>query len=350
MLTNFPLDPYLDLPDYRGQRVESFTFEHRDGVTDAFIGMLHPDRDKPLNLSHDTSSSIKRTLMLTLPVRETALVNPIRDRILPFMHVGGKTYPLGRYMFSNETDLTATEGEYGTYTLFDEGFIIEQEITEGFTSTASVDHTVLTLLSALPLKTPHIETAPYPAVGAYAVGTNRGQIMATLADQGGMFPYWLNNEGRVRMIVAFDPAAVVADFDFDAGNKVRRRTINFVSDVLVAPNRFVVIGNGSKSSDTAVVGVYDIPPNAPHSIANRGFVIQQTTTLQLDSSTQAIAVAQAIGLQQTVYERITVTTALDPRHDSYNVIHFRGANWLELAWTMALVPGGDMQHTIRKAY
>ena len=46
----------------------------------------------------------------------------------------------------------------------------------------------------------------------------------------------------------------------------------------------------------------------------------------------------------------TLSTAPDPRHDGYDVIRWDGANWMELAWSMEMVDGGEMTHLLRKSY
>ena len=51
-----------------------------------------------------------------------------------------------------------------------------------------------------------------------------------------------------------------------------------------------------------------------------------------------------------MFETVSVTTALDPRHDSYDVIRWQGENWLETAWSMDLAEGGNMTHQLRKSY
>ena len=99
-----------------------------------------------------------------------------------------------------------------------------------------------------------------------------------------------------------------------------------------------------------IVAFADVPANAPNSFTNRGFYISQVRTLQLASSSQAIAVANGLANRGTVFETVTLSTAPDPRHDSYDVIHWNGSLWLELAWTMSLLEGGAMSHTLRKGY
>jgi hypothetical protein len=125
------------------------------------------------------------------------------------------------------------------------------------------------------------------------------------------------------------------------------------NDLLDAPNRFIVISNGAVSASAAaipIVGRYDIPSSAPHSIANRGFVIPSVEERQLDTQAQADAAARNLGQRQTIFERTTLSTAPDPRHDGYDVIRWQGENWLELGWSLPMAEGAAMTHTMRKSY
>ena len=120
--------------------------------------------------------------------------------------------------------------------------------------------------------------------------------------------------------------------------------------MLFRSNRFVVVSNDPGSDAEPVVGVYDVPASAPHSIAQRGFVLPKTVDVQVRSQAQATVYARTLGLQQTVYEVVELSTPVDPRHDAYEVVRWDGVRWLEVSWTMPLVPGGEMRHTLRRAY
>jgi hypothetical protein len=347
-LTKFPTDQYLDLPRYRGQRTERFRYEWKNGITNETLGWLTPKKESPPQLVHDSSRSIKRSLTLSLGVTDTARINSLTDRVLPYVEIGGTAYPLGRFMFTDDLSQMSTGGDQGSYTLLDEGFIIDQPIERGVTPLGGVDTTIISMLKGLPILTPRIEASSYDAMGGFAAGQTRGQIINTYSFQGDYFPYWMNNDGQFNLVRTFDPAGEIPDFDFDSNHKVMRNDIARSSTILTATNRFIVVSTAS--DEAPVYGIYDVPPSAPHSQANRGFYIIEHKSVQLASNSQANAVARSFGLQQTIYERITLNTAIDPRHDSYNVIRFDGSNWLELAWSMELRPGGAMQHTMRKAY
>lgn len=348
-LTNFAHDPLLDLDPWVGQRQASFRFELFNGVTGEVLGDIFPIRNA--SLTHDTTRTIKRQLTLELGVADTAVVNPITDRVAVFMvFPTGVEYPMGKYMFTDSSIQVSTGGDTSNVVLNDEMFRVDQQITAAISDPgASATFLLNKVLSALDV-TYSLEESPFSISGSWSIGANRGQILEAIAIGGDYFSPWFDNEGVLRFIRTFDPAAQVPDFDWDAGNKVIRSSILKTSDLLTAPNRFVVISNGALDPTIEVTATADVPATAPHSVTNRGFVIAQVEDLQLNDPSQAQAVVNGIANRQTVFERTGITTAPDPRHDSYNVIHWQGSNWLELAWTMNLVEGQPMGHLLRKAY
>lgn len=352
-----PFSPTLDLASYVGQRSATFVFRLLDGVTGENLGEIHPLRDSPPTLTHDTNRTVKRTLSpVNLGVDDSALIDPIRQRVDVAMLIKGVEYPLGRYMFSDVTRIQWTSGELASCSLVDEMFIIDQEMTDGFAAdtagSETVEEAIRRLLADFTGVTIHLEPSNLEAAGSWTAGTSRAKVLGDLATQGGYFQPWFDNNGVLRIVRSFDPADAIPTLDFDAGNQVVRGSIANTDDLLSAPNRFVVISNATRSSaaNLPAVGVYDVPSSAPHSIANRGFVVPDVRDMQLRDSLQAQAVAEAIGIAQTIFERVELSTPPDPRHDSYDVIRWQGEQWLELSWSMTLTEGGDMHHVLRKAY
>jgi hypothetical protein len=356
-LTNFPPDPILDLEPWVGQRQATFRFERINGVTGEKLGEINPIRDA--SLSHDTSRIIKRQLNLSLGVVDTATINVVTDRILPFMvFPNGNEYPLGTFMFTDASRQVFSSGIPGQHTagglanvtLNDEMFRVDQQIEKGFNAVGTtVSAAIISILAELGIE-PILEASPYDSVESWSIGTNRGSILEALSVAGDYYSPWFGNDSRLHFIRTFDPAQGLPDFDFDANNKVLRDAILETDDLLTAPNRFIVVSNAATDPETEVVGVADVPVTAPHSITNRGFVIPLVQNLQISDGAQAQAVAQGLAQRFTVFERVGLTTPPDPRHDSYNVIRWQGEHWLELAWSMSLMEGGAMSHLLRKSY
>lgn len=347
-LTTIPFDPVLDLAPWVGQRSASFRFRRVNAVTGERLGEIHPIRGG--SLTHDTSRIIKRQLNISLGAQDTAAIDPISDRIDLCMVVNGVEWPLGRYMFTDQTKQVFTSGDLSNVVLNDEMFLVDQETLNGTNSVGlSIAQTLNLLLAELPIEYT-LEPSPYISAGAWGRGRARGSILESLAVAGDLFSPWFGNDGVMHFIRTFNPADQIPTFDFDSGYKVFREGISETSDLLTAPNRFIVISNSPNNPDFQVVAVADVPQNAPNSFVNRGFIIAQTQDLQLTDAGQALAVARGLVNRQTIFERTTLTTAPDPRHDSYDVILWQGELWLELAWSLSLIEGGGMTHTIRRGY
>ena len=349
LLTNFSHDPLLDLDPWVGQRQATFRFELFNGVTGEELGQIHPIRNA--SLTHDTTRVIKRQLSLDLGRADTAAINTLTDRVRPWMvFPNSNEYPLGTFMFTDSSRQKFTSGNLGSMVLNDEMFLVDQEIERGITGVGiNVTRVIAKVLEGLPIQFT-AEATNFQSAEAWGVGSARGQMLESLSVSGDYFSPWFGNDGKLHFIRTFDPSTRIPDFDFDAQNKVIREPIVMTDDLLTAPNRFIVISNTAIDSGISAVGRFDIPHTAPHSVAQRGFVIAKVFDLQLTTSTQAQAVAEGIGQRLTVFERVSLTTPPDPRHDSYNVIRWQGSMWLELAWSMALVEGGTMSHLLRKAY
>lgn len=354
----------LEMPPWLGQRSATFKFVLVNAVLPNPPVELHPTKDTIPTLSHDTSRTIKRQIQgLTLGVTESVLINPLSSRILLYMTIGGQDFPLGRYMFADATYPLFTNGQLLNASMYDEMFMVDQELENAFAPTVTFsvlangggvncERAVRMLLQNIPV-TLDFESTQYTTIGSWPAGTLRGQIVEQIALDGDYFSPWFGNDTAMHMIRTFDPADAIPTFDLDTGNRVLRDTIINSNDLITAPNRFIVISNGFSDSGQAtapIVGRADIPPNAPHSIVNRGFVVPNVTERQISTDSQAGAIARNLALRQVVYERVELATVPDPRHDSYDVIKWQGEKWLELSWTLPLTEGAAMGHVMRKVY
>lgn len=350
MLTKLPYDDQLDLSAWVGQRSATFTFNLVNRVTGQNLGAINPIRGTA-QITHETTSTTKRQLNIGLGVSDTSEINPITDVIDVAMEVAGTSWPLGRYMFTDVSQLVSTGGNEGTVQLTDEMFLVDQPITSGFDAYIhdTVVVAIVNLLSDLDIGL-EIENSPFQVGQSWAIGTTRGAILDALSITGDYFSPWFGNDKKLHFIRSFDPAKQVPDIDWDAGNQVVRDGITESNDLLTAPNQFVVTSNGSSDPNVVVSATVDVPPSAPHSIVNRGFAIPSVQSLPVLNNSQALAVAQNLALRQTIFETVAISTAPDPRHDSYNVIKWNGSLWLEVGWSMNLTEGASMSHSLRKAY
>lgn len=350
-LTTVPRVDQLDLTAAIGQRQGTFMWKLINGVTGQNLGEIQPIEDQPAQITFDSSRTIKRDLRLMIDAVDLAQINTLTDRILPYMLVAGQAWQIGRFMFAGATEAVRSGGNDGSMMLMDEMNLVDQEIPQGFASSASCDVAMRQAVTGLHLPQGiNFEASPYQALGGWRIGARRGSILSTLAAIGDLESPWMDNTGVLTSIRTVDPAISVPDLSFDDGYPVISDSISKTTDLLDAPNRFVVIGNGTASGTAEIVGTYDLPPSAAHSAAARGFVIQKTVNLQVASVSQATAAARTLGMRSLPVEQVELATPPDPRHDGFQVIRWDGENWLEIGWSMTCIEGGDMTHTLRRAY
>jgi hypothetical protein len=348
--------PALNLDQSIGQYQYTYRFELVDAVDGKHLGDIHPIRDAVLR--HDTSQISKRTLGFSLGKADTAYVNALTDRVMPFMVIPGipcpdtasGDWPLGRYQFVDNPRKVSTGGRLAQPNLVDEMFLVDQPILAGISGVGfAVDLVIVSALAGLGIVY-DLEPSPYTSADSWGVGKNRGQILETLSVAGDYWSPWFDNFGILRFRRTFDPAVQVPDINLDVGARVMRQDILETDELLTAPNTFVVVSNNSRTPKDPAVGIATVPTNAPNSVANRGFAIAKVVDLQLSDGAQAQAVANGLVQRRGVFEQVQLTTVADPRHDGYNVIRWQGANWLELSWSLTLKPGEPMSHTLRKSY
>ena len=388
-LTTHPQDRVADM--YRvGSRAATYRFD-LVGI-DAYRDPdpLTPIKGSTPTLTHDTGRTIKRTLSLALGVEDTARFDPVYHRVEPVMvFADGREYPLGRYMTVDRTRADSTSGDQASLAMTDEMTQVNQQLQRGFSALqqgsgqqiAGNGQNIRVILMAFLMKftlfnpvalqgglstgvvnypqtggrlivETDIEGTQFSTDAAWQAGTSGGQVVEALAVAGDYWSPWIGNDKVFHMIRTFDPMSRVPLVDWDRFGEAIRGSISYSDDLLVAPNRFVVVSNQGvgQSASGPVVGVYNVPAAAPWSAQKRGFVIPDVRDIQLRDDNQASAVARSLGRRQTVFERAQVSTPPDPRHDSYDVVLWKGERWLELAWSMTLLEGAPMQHTLRKVY
>jgi hypothetical protein len=356
-LTTTAPDPLLDLAAYVGQRSATFRFDIVDALT-GYRTTITPRADRVPTLTHNTSNTIVRTITgLYLNPRDTALFNAITSRLQVFMIIRDRDpYPLGTYVPATWLRFPRAGLEQTSVTTFyDEGVIVDQQLDTSFGTPPSTDENVSLALTRLLTPLPvnfTIEPTSFTTNGSWAVGTRRGFVVEQLALDGDYLSPWFDHENVMRFIRSFDPATALPTFDLDAGNRVIRDRITESDTLIDAPNRFVVVGNGVSTleSNVPIIGTFDVPSSAPHSIVNRGFVIPDVSNRQISTTAQAEAIARNLATRQSIIEEVELVTPPDPRHDSYDVLRWRGVNWLEVSWSLPLAEGALMQHTARRIY
>lgn len=162
--------------------------------------------------------------------------------------------------------------------------------------------------------------------------------ISALADLCGHRPPWFNNNGVLQSV-----SAQVLDFeildlnDFNLGSDKPVITEAYLS----APNRVIV--TESSSSGYPISGQWDAPASAPHSEANRGFVLARSVSQQgLRDSAHAQQVAETLG-ESYSGRKLSFSLAY-PTHlfDGPVALSYRDIVWQVQSWSANTSPNSSM--------
>lgn len=338
----------LDL-DGISQRSETIRFDILDNFNTPTGRTLDVSREDVPSVTVDTDRSIKRTLdgVTLLP---SAVVDIFSERVRPVWVVDGEEYPLGVFLFAEDSDSIHTYGTLSECDLVDQALILDQDLSE----TVNYDQENITAAlqeqaNLAGIVSTNIEntSADVAQPTAWAAGRDtRLKVMEDLCELAGFLPPYFDNDGT--LVCRSTPDFSTPDFTYGLDTVVIADSIYASSDLLRAPNRYLVIDTGSP--DQEIAGIFDVPISLPFSIANRGFVVQKTIDMQgLESNAAAERAAQSAYLKDAnTFGWLAFATTPKPDHDIFNTIAFDGDVYREQGWSLPLSAGSEMQHDCRK--
>lgn len=338
------------------RRADDFRFDLYSSNRE-LIGELHPDASRVPIVSNDTGRAVRRQLSsFNLPPSELSAI-ALTDSVVPVMVLqNGDEESLGWFQLADDGEAETNRGLTRGVSWYDRCNALNQqtERTIAFNKGANVVIAMLgVLLEVVPVTDLLVGPESDTVLGAplqWAPGTNRIRILDTLTDLLGWLPLYFNRHGYVQFADTPDLETASPDVVYPAGNRIFDGSVLRNNDLLTAPNRFVVYETSGRST---VTGRYDIPASAPHSIANRGFVVADVTSVQgLGSTSAANKMAKSRALRgRKIYRWLNFTSPADYRHDTWNVLDVEGEIWLELAWSLTCQPGpAKMTHKCRRVY
>lgn len=348
-------DQILDLDGVR-RRADRFEFELCDRKW-APIGTLTPDRGQQISISNDTTNEIPRQLSgFKLLPSEREDVNTVSDRLRVYMVLqNGARFRLGSFMWSDANEPSRPWGIESHSSLTDLAQILASPSTKAYGWGRG--GTIWLIMMFLALQAA-FEVTDIAVIGeeanrgleqplSWEPGTTWTQKLNDLGVICGFGAPWFNRDGRLVLDRVPDPLVAQPTIPaYDDDTRVIANSVVWSSDLLKAPNDFGLFDSGT---DRLVAGRYELPASAPHSFANRGWRLGVVESAQgLATQDQANSGARALARKSDVYEHLTFSSTLDPRHDTYDVIDAFGQRWLEVSWTMELRSGGTMEHNLRR--
>lgn len=346
-------NPLLDLRSHIGTVASKVRFDVLDRTL-AVIGEITPARTITITL--DTTASIIRALRgFTLHANDARTINPQADRIRPIWCLeDGTEWPWGVFLLSGETRRVGSAHTFVDATLMDQGFQLGQPMSRSFGvgTGGAVRPAMVELVEEAGIFDYEIDPTEQTVGGPinFQIGTSRTTVINALGKLAGFHIAHFDNDGTLRL-VAPTPLQPGAGHLYEVEGpavRVRRNSISENSNLLNAPNVYVVVCNGPSASEIVARAMID--PRLPHSIENRGFEVPKIIRMQgLTDTAHAQRIADAAAMTDPFQlETVAFSSAPDPRHDTFDVVEFSGGLFQESSWSCALAPGADHHHEITK--
>ena len=322
----------------------------------ARVGELHPI-EPGIVVENNINRDVKRTLGgLVIARTEATSLNYFSNRLRPVWLEGdGTEYPLGVFLIVDASTVRHSWGTSAELQLVDQGLILTMLLDRSvsFPSGTPVRSAMLAVLGMVNLPAYLVDTtdAVLGGTNTWAMGRDTWvRVLNDLAAVAGFNSGYFDNGGTYRLRRA--PAAhddTLPDFDYDSPPRVHADSVVESEATIESPNRYVVISTSGNT--TPVVGVWDVPADAPHSYEQRGYRVVSMAERQGLSLADATEAARAKGLQDAdTYQWASFAAAADPRHDTYNVVRWQGALWREQGWQLPLTVGAEHRHELRRSY
>lgn len=184
----------------------------------------------------------------------------------------------------------------------------------------------------------------------WAPATDRSKILNELCSMAGFYSPYFDNRGTaiVRSVPTLE--SVEPDISYGPGDNVVAGSITESDDLLDAPNVYVVTNTGF--TEAPVWGEWRVPASAPNSYENIGYWRVKSIDKQgISSNAQAAAAARAEGQSDFAsYRWANFATAINPLHDTFQVIGWRDVKWREQQWTTTLMVNADHKHELRRIW
>ena len=323
-----------------------WTVTDRDG---AAIGVLAGDGGQ---ITWDGRATVGRVARgVRFPAAEWADVNPFTDWLVPVLRSSdGSAYRLGMFTVVDAPARFLAPGvpDAPQVYMMDGGALLAT--ASQFTLTALVGESLSDAMARVcdaAGVTRRVIDVEGDLVGdpvAYPPGTTFATALDGFTSLAGFLPPHFDRDGvlRLRRLPAGDAPDVTYGADtILSGSRAEE------SDLLTAPNVFVVVGAGSGANP--VTATAELPVDAPNSVANRGG--RRIVKVLREQGVSSLAQAQRLATRaaQTAASpsrSVTFDGMPDGRHDCWSLVEVSGTVFVESGWELPLRVGAAMGHRV----
>lgn len=320
---------------------------------------LYPNKSAPF-IQMTGSNSIKTTLSGEFV--QDKKIDWLRDKIRPELIIDGVVYPLGIYLpvsvrkKENETSKTVQVDAY------DQCWQVQDVRTEGILHLDSGTNYIEAIKQLLGnagivivIATPTTATLANDRED-WEPGSSYLDIINQLLDEINYNPLWFNPSGAA--ILEPNSVPTVANIEHtinsDDVKSLMLPSVSSEIDIFNSPNVFVCVCSNPDNSSVMTATAENTNPQSPLSIARRGRRIVHVEKVDnIASQTELQAYAERMRNESMITgETWSIQTALQPGHGVNDVVAFHHEDetsiCIERAWSMTLMTGGIMTHTLEK--
>lgn len=311
-------------------------------------------------MSMDSSGAIKTSLQGSFLPNDK--VNWLTDEVRPELIINGETHRCGVFIPVTVEGKTGENGKTLTVSMYDRCFLAQSLRLEQILhiqSGAFYIDVVLSLLEqcgiTLVMQTPNVATITTDRED-WDVGTSYLTVINQLLSEIGYKDLWFDSEGYARIEPKLNPTADNIQHRINANDPsvFLSPSHSVASDIFNKPNVFVCIcSNPDLGAPLTATAVND-NPQSPLSVQRRGRRISELVKVNNIASQEDLqAYARRLVFDSmTSSDTIIVRTGLLPGFGVNDVVALRDDDatgiCVEKSWTMELVSGGKMVHTLGK--
>lgn len=342
----------LDLQADVGEVASTFIWELLDKSYNV-IGQIHPALGA--SMDNNTTSQVMRAVHnVKIPQSERINIDVLRDRVRPSMVLqDGTVWPLGVFFFTSDQIIESTATIPFDTTLLDQRFLLTSTLPFSFGVSVGrqIRDAIIEVIQAVGITRYSVDASSVKVSGDpinWSPDVTGLTVLESLAQRCGFFPPYFDNDGTLILRAQDILQSGIGHQYSRQGGRIIVNSLRSTSSLLTAPNAYKVIGSGATQGEVSAIAYID--PSLPQSRERRGITIMKTIRLQgVGSNADALALAQANAREDVnQFSTAELTSAPDPRHDTFDIVQTDQELWREVGWAMEMKPGGAHSHQLVK--
>lgn len=308
-------------------------------------------------------ASIKRTARFR--IKDTEDINWLSDRIQPFVEIKVKDewieFPLGIFLLSSPTRSDQNKNVYRDVEAYDGLLVLKDDKFETrYTITAGTNYrdAAISILASAGITKHNIEQTDkvLPNDFDFEPGTEKLYAVNELLRQINFNQLFVDVYGYYTSSTYRSPSVLSAEYTYaDNSLSITYSGMTEELDLFNVPNKWTVVCSNPES-EPLVSSYTNESLESPTSTVNRGRTIVDYREIDNIADQQSLdAYVQRIAFEASqIYGKLEFETAINPSHDFADVLQINYSplgisdKYAETGWTIPLVAGGKMRHSLRK--